>query len=70
MTNPEMGGVIPAPTITRTNPEFTREVDKRAVALCKAHTDGEAFDNHCPLIPEHWQEARRQLLEEWQRQGG
>jgi hypothetical protein len=60
--------VIPPPTITKVNPEFEREVDKRAVALCKTHSEDGTFDYHCPDIPAHWQEARRQLLEAWQQE--
>lgn len=59
---------IPAPTITRPNPAFERAVDLRTVALCRAHSDDGSFNTHCPDQTAHWQEARRQLLMEFQSQ--
>lgn len=57
---------VPAPTIVQPNPAFEAQVARRAEQLCRSaepHTSAGV----CAI---HESEARRQLFDQWQREGG
>lgn len=57
---------VPAPTITAPNPAFEAQVARRARDLC-VKAEPHTSTGVCAV---HESEARRQLFDQWQREGG
>lgn len=58
---------VPAPMITAPNPAFLAAVARRARDLCVRAEPHASPGGVCAI---HESEARRQLFDQWQREGG